>query len=113
MENYLKLTAAEFQVYNELMATLKPKEKEDVLVLTNPWLEEGKERGKEEGLVQGLVQGAQSTVIRILNRRFGVLPVKIRKQIQSLSGRKLDKLADAVLDLESLDALKRWLTKNA
>ncbi len=54
-------------------------------------------------------EGKLRTILRILNRKFGTLSPELTNQITSLSIERLDDLADAVLDFQTLDDLVRWL----
>ena len=67
----------------------------------NEALQVGENRGRQEGELR--------TILRQLNRKFGTLSPQLISQISSLSMEKLDDLADALLDLQSLDDLVQWL----
>lgn len=75
MNSYLKLTAAEAAVYNQELTEITPEEREDVMQLTNEWIEEGErkgiEKGMERGIQLGLHQGQRQTANRLLAKRFG------------------------------------------
>ena len=95
MTSYLRLTAVETLVYNDLLKAVAPKEREVVMQFTNEWIEEGiqkgLQRGREEGREEGLEEGrreAHDLVVRLLRRRVGRVPVKLAKQIAV--GRLLD-----------------------
>jgi predicted transposase YdaD len=64
-------------------------------------LQVGETRGRQEGELR--------TILRQLNRKFGTLSPQLVNQISALSIDRLDDLADAVLDLQSLDDLVHWL----
>ncbi len=62
---------------------------------------EGRQEGKQEGEVR--------TILRIINRKFGTVSPQLVSQISSLPIERLDDLAEAVLDFQTLDDLVRWL----
>jgi predicted transposase/invertase (TIGR01784 family) len=73
-------------------------------------LQVGETRGREEGKQEGRREGELRTILRILDRKFGTLPPQLVSQISALPIERLDDLADAVLDLQNLDELVRWLS---
>jgi hypothetical protein len=95
MENYLKLTTAENAVYNEAMATLGEKEKEDVLQLSTEWSREA----------------VRTLVLRLLTRRFGRVPTVLERQMNRLSERMLRELGEALLDFKSIVDARKWVAE--
>jgi len=93
MTDYLKLTSAETVVYNTVMATISPKEKEEVLDLSNEWSE----------------AGARGIVLTLLNQRFTRVPATLKRQIGRLSERSLNEFAQALFDFESTDDAQAWI----
>lgn len=53
MTSYLKLTSAETAVYNEMLKAVEPREREDVMQLTNEWIEQGIRKGLQKGRQEG------------------------------------------------------------
>jgi flagellar biosynthesis/type III secretory pathway protein FliH len=79
--------------------------------------EEGRVVGRKEGLTIGLQEGKQSglhegkvklikLVTKLLTRKFGPLPSDLKLKIESTDNATLDRLADALLDLDSLKELE-------
>jgi predicted transposase/invertase (TIGR01784 family) len=64
-------------------------------------LQVGENRGRQEGELR--------TILRILSRKFGTLSPQLISQVSSLPIERLDDLADAILDMQNLDDLVRWL----
>jgi predicted transposase/invertase (TIGR01784 family) len=61
---------------------------------------------REEGISQGIVQGNAKSLLRVLERRFGHVPVWIREQIVSVkpeNGEQLEKWLDQAVDASSLE----------
>jgi Domain of unknown function (DUF4351) len=54
----------------------------------------------------------QSLVLRLLARRFGILPAKIEAQVQALTLPQLEALAEALLDFANTEDLRVWLQQN-
>lgn len=85
--------------------------REDVMresVTYQALVEESEERGEQRGIQSG-IQRETDLVLRLAQRRFGILPQQIEAQIRSLSVEKLEELGEALLDLESLEAMTDWL----
>ncbi|QFZ92967.2 DUF2887 domain-containing protein [Synechococcus elongatus] len=68
-------------------------------------VEEGEKKGRQEGRQEGEL----AVVIRLLTRRFGLLPEGLLIQIQVLSVEQLEALTDVLLDVDSLATLEAWL----
>jgi predicted transposase YdaD len=68
-------------------------------------IERGIERGIEQGQELGRLNALQSTVSRLLQRRFGELPPAVEQSLRSASPEQLELLTDQLLDAPSLDAL--------
>jgi predicted transposase YdaD len=63
--------------------------------------QEAKEDGREEE--------GRALVLRLLDRRFGVLPEFLSSQIANLSLTQIESLAEALLDFQTLSDLEAWL----
>jgi hypothetical protein len=57
---------------------------------------------------QGL-QLEQELVLRIITRKVGEMPQELRSSIQLLSIDRLEALAEALIDFNSLQDLQNWL----
>ncbi len=101
MENYLKLTTAEMVVYNQELEAAGPQEREEIMQLTNEWIE----RGREEGWVGG----RRASVVQLLRKRFGTIPTEVSKQVEKLSAPQLEDLTEALLDFTDLEEARHWL----
>lgn len=101
MENYLKLTTAEMVVYNQELEAAGPQEREEIMQLTNEWIE----RGREEGWVGG----HRASVVQLLRKRFGTIPTEVSKQVEKLSAPQLEDLTEALLDFTDLEEARHWL----
>ena len=65
--------------------------------------------GREEGIEQGIEQGKLRLIVRLLERRFGVLSPQIPTRIAQLSASQLENLGEALLDFTTLSDLTTWL----
>ena len=61
--------------------------------------------GKAEGLAEGLAEGKATTLLRLLQRRFGPVPRRLRDRIAAADVGQVDAWLDAVLDAPSLSAV--------
>ena len=118
---YERLSAAEgLQLGREISKVESPEMREQIMHLTNPWIEAGKQEGLQQGLQQGLKQGLvkgrqqgeAELVLRLLSRRFGVLAVSQERAIRKLPLAKLEALGEALLEFTSRSDLARWLRRS-
>ena len=58
---------------------------------------------------QGRREGEAEIVIKLLARRLGALSTSQEKAVRKLSTRKLEGLAEALLDFSSIDDLTQWM----
>lgn len=71
----------------------------------------GLKKGREEGEVQGRKQALLTIILRLLTRKFGNLPPKMHTRIARLQIPRLESLAEAILDFESVADLELWFSK--
>ncbi len=105
MNAYLELSMAELAVYHQDMQNIAPEEKAFVLEIENEWTK----MGKAEGLLEGRAEGQARTLTRQLHRRFGDVPADLGEAIGRLSSDRLDALADALLDFQSMADAQAWV----
>lgn len=110
IDTYLRLNREEYEQFNALLATeLQPDEQEKIMELTTSWKEEGILQGMQidmqKGMEQGMQQGEALTLIRLLRRRFGEIPVGVEQAIAQASLEQIDHWLDRVLDAPTLDAV--------
>lgn len=65
----------------------------------------GLAKGKAEGIAEGLVVGLADTLTRLLKRRFGPLPRKLRDRIAAAELNEIEAWLDAILDAPDLEAV--------
>jgi predicted transposase/invertase (TIGR01784 family) len=68
---------------------------------------------KAEGRAEGKQEGEATLAIRLLTRRIGQISTSLSTQIRSLSVEQLENLAEALLDFETEEDLRQWLTNNS
>jgi len=109
IDTYLRLTAAEQQVFQaDLDAVPKP-EQEKVMELTTSW----KEEGIQEGIQQGRQLGEVELMLELISYRFSAPDYAIEARIRSLSVEQLRALVRALFDFSALAALTVWLDQHA
>ena len=109
---YLKLTASENDLFLRELEQTSTETKETIMQIVTSWMEEGIELGIQQGIQQGMQQEGFSIVLRLLVRKFSLLPDKEVDLLRSLSVSKLEELSDALLDFSSFDELQHWLQVN-
>lgn len=120
VDSYLKLTALENQQFQQKIDTLDIHAKEEIMAKRTSWREDdlkegllqGRQEGRQEGREQGRHEAAAELVILQMSRRFGKLDRSVLDDISSLSLRRLQELAQALLDFTSPEDLARWLSEN-
>jgi flagellar biosynthesis/type III secretory pathway protein FliH len=76
-------------------------------------IEEGRTAGIEEGRTVGREEGREegqlTLIVRLLTRKFGPLPTGLKTKLEDSDGSTLNRIADALLDLNSIEELKSIL----
>jgi len=68
----------------------------------------GMSASRAEGEARGEVKGKAGIISRLLTRRFGAVPQTLEEKLHVLNNiDKLDRLADLVLDCQSLEEFER------
>lgn len=101
VNTYLRLSSEEEAQFRQELATIKPAEQEQVMRIVTSWMEQGLEQGRRQGILE--------IVLRLLQRRFGLLELPIREEIGKLSLEQLEQLGDALLNFTNLDDLSLFL----
>lgn len=71
--------------------------------------DKGLAEGREEGRREGRRQEAARLLLRQAGRCFGTVPPETRVRVEALPLARLEALADAIFDLDSLADLQDWL----
>jgi hypothetical protein len=94
------------------LGTVETQERELMMALSQAYLE-WKQRTIEQGLQQGLEQGKQegerSLILKLLDRKLGMIPPDIRSQVEVLSVSQLEVLGEALLEFSAIADLANWL----
>lgn len=93
VDTYLRLTMDEEKLFQEKIAKVEPKQREQVMEIVTSWMEAG-----ERGLV-----------LRQLRKRFGELNAQVESRIVELPIEKLERLGEALLDFTTVAELTDWL----
>jgi Domain of unknown function (DUF4351)/Putative transposase, YhgA-like len=109
IDTYLELNAEEQRTFAEQLATIEPRQEEQVMEIVTSWMREGIEQGLEQGLEQGKQQEAVLLIMRQLTRRCGALSSQLQERVTSLSVPQLEDLGEALLDFTGVDDLVTWL----
>ena len=69
-------------------------------------IREGRREGIKEGRTEGIAEGKRSTLVRLLERKFGGLPEGKRTQVEHITDIVLlDSLLDRVLTADALEEI--------
>ena len=66
------------------------------------WVQEAKAQGRVEGKAEGRVEGKAETLLRLMQRRFDVVPESARARVAVGSAAEIDAWLDALLDAQSV-----------
>jgi predicted transposase YdaD len=71
-------------VIHEALCRLVPDREEEIMGhLTQPYFAKGLAEGRAKGLVEGRAEGEAIALVRLLEKRFGVLPAALRERVFS------------------------------
>lgn len=69
-------------------------------------IREWERQARREGRQEGLLLGTRKALLRLMTRRFGLVPRHVRAQINAISSlRELEEMADKVLTASSLQEM--------
>lgn len=72
-------------------------------------LEQGLQQGLEQGRGEGILLGEQSSLLRVLRKRFGSISNTLIERIGRLDLQQVEKLLDGVLEFSSIDEIESFL----
>ncbi|MPN54854.1 hypothetical protein SDC9_202532 [bioreactor metagenome] len=75
-------------------------------------MEKGKAEGRAEGRAEGKAEGRAELLIRLLSKKFGVLPTPLEDSIRNAALPVLDLLAENIFELNSIDEVIRLIDEN-
>jgi len=105
VDTYLKLNQLEESEFKQEISTFSQPEKEKVMQITTSWMEQGIKQGMERGLTR-----EKELVLRQLKRKLGQIAPVLESQIKALNIDTVESLGEALLDFNSENDLKAWLS---
>jgi hypothetical protein len=107
------ITIDDFQSIQNIAMTIE----NNTIDWSIPYIEQGREQGREQGLKEGEAKGEargkrqalQAVLQKQLTRKFGPLSSELISHIEFAEMVMLEKLAEEILDIESIDAVERFL----
>ena len=85
----------------------RPKAEEIMLSLAEKWKDEGRQEGIQEGIQEGERSTLRRMFLRLLERRFGAVPVDLMLTSEKLVATQLNRLFDLAVDAASLDEVEQ------
>lgn len=73
--------------------------------LTQPFYERGMDEGRAKGRIEGHAEGRAHMLMRLVEKRFGVVPPQLRERILAANVATLEEWADRILDAPDLSAV--------
>jgi hypothetical protein len=84
-------------------------EEEKVMPLVSPFEQMAKEEGLQLGLQQRIDQDKE-LIIRLIQRKLGVINADLQTQVKALNIEDLETLAEDLFDMDSVQDLQQWLS---
>jgi Domain of unknown function (DUF4351) len=125
-DGYLQLTPQQAQQFEALVDTLELPEREEAMVLTTSWKEEGRLEGRVEGRAEGRVEGrvegraeglaegrqeaSINIALQLLTYKFEALAPEVVERIRALNITQLEALPLAIFGFVSSTDLDAWLS---
>lgn len=70
------------------------------------------QEGLQESERRGLQKGEPTLVLKLLKRKFGIVPLEVQETIKSFSTAQLENLGESLLGFTSPEDLSSWLQQN-
>jgi predicted transposase YdaD len=90
-----------------------PEGSEAIMTLAEKFREEGKEEGIIKGMMEGIDKGRKeerlNTTMKLLTKKFGVLPEELKIAISKLDLVTLEIIVDGIFEYQSLEEVKRYI----
>ncbi len=107
IQSWLKLNAAERQLYNRLYPQEKRRMNQLAERLIRRGRQEGLRKGLQEGRQEGVLDGRQQTLAEQLAERFGPLDEAVTRRLASASLDELKHWSHRILSAQTLDEVFR------
>jgi predicted transposase/invertase (TIGR01784 family) len=93
-------------VLREALQRLVPEQTERIMGwLTQPYYEKGKAEGRTEGRAEGRAEGEARILVRLIEKRFGVVPPQLRQRILAADVETVEQWVERVLDAPNLQSV--------
>lgn len=108
-----RLTKDDINDIIKKIETTFPEGSETMMTLAEQFREEGREegieKGREEGIEKGECYALSKTAIRLLTKKFGILPEANSSKIKKLDVVTLEIIIDEIFEYKSLDEINKYL----
>ncbi|MCX7885067.1 MAG: Rpn family recombination-promoting nuclease/putative transposase [Caloramator sp.] len=88
---------------------------EKIMILADMFREEGMQKGIEKGIEKGTQAGKKEalakSVLKLLTKKFGILPKDVKEKIEYLDLLTLELLFDDALDFTNIDEINKYFEK--
>jgi hypothetical protein len=92
-------------VYGALERIVPERRQQIMGWLTEPFYQRGKDEGCSEGHAEGRVEGEAHMFVRLMEKRFGVVPPELRERIRAANVATLEEWAERILEAPDLHAV--------
>lgn len=78
---------------------------EKIMTLADIFRQEGMEKGIEKGETTALFK----TAIKLLTKKFGIIPNEVKLKLQKLDAATLEIIIENILDMQNIEELNKYL----
>ncbi|MCX7951838.1 MAG: Rpn family recombination-promoting nuclease/putative transposase [Clostridiales bacterium] len=115
--SYQDMTRSDFENIARKIEKTFIEGSEEIMTLADMFREEGMKKGIEEGIKEGIEKGIEKgeimalvkTAIKLLTKKFGIIPIELKQKLQELDVSTLEIIVENILDMESLDELNKYI----
>ncbi|MEZ0537302.1 Rpn family recombination-promoting nuclease/putative transposase [Caldicellulosiruptoraceae bacterium PP1] len=109
---YTDMTRSDFENIAKEIEKTFIEGSENIMTLADIFREEGMQEGIKKGIEKGIEKGETmalvKTAIKLLTKKFGIIPNELKEKLQELDATTLEIIVENILDIERLDELNKY-----
>lgn len=103
--SYQQITESDFQEITKDIEKIFVEGSEYTMTLAEIFRREGMEKGIERGIEKGETIALSKTAIKLLTKKFGIIPNDLKMRLQELDVATLEIIVEDILDMKSIDEI--------
>jgi predicted transposase YdaD len=112
---YQQITESDFQEITKDIEKIFVEGSEYAMTLAEMFRREGRQEGRQEGWQEGREEGETMALvkatIKLLTKKFGIIPNDLKMRLQELDVASLEIIVEDILDMKSIDEINKYLKK--